>query len=95
MPKNQSILKEIGLCIQTMITIMDSIVNIIGGENLHDHLINERENLDFDNEQDIHLKSKNYDLKSGLWPWFGFASANLLVLISCFISYEKWASRKE
>jgi hypothetical protein len=31
---------------------------------------NERENLDFDNEQNISIKSTNYDSESGLWLAF-------------------------
>ena len=33
------VLKEIGLCSQTLITILGAIDNIIGG-HLHDHLLN-------------------------------------------------------
>ena len=51
--------EKIELRTQNMIvTIMGSIVNIIGGAMCP---LNEHKNLHFDNELDIHVKCKNYE----------------------------------
>jgi hypothetical protein len=49
--------KEIRLCAQNMLTILNSIVNLIR-EDLYDHW---HENLHFDNEWDSHSSSENYE----------------------------------
>ena len=49
--------------------------------------------INFENEyleQNIHVNSKNDEEKNDYDPQFG--SKNHLVLIACFVSYEKWAS---
>ena len=66
------------------ITVMSSIVNIIGGEDLYDHLTS----IHFDNESIFRTSSKNYKESDN----------NLdigLLTISCFVSYElKWVVGK-
>ena len=51
--------KENGLRAQNLITILGSIVNIIGGEPIWP--FNEHENLHFDDEWDIHMSSEKYE----------------------------------
>jgi len=55
--KNTS-LKENGLHAQNMLTILGSIVNMIGVTYM---TLNEHENLHFDDEEDIYMSSKNYE----------------------------------
>ena len=58
-------LKEIGLCAQNTITILDSTITLFGRDQndpFHEH-----GNLHLDNEQDIHV-SYNLDLDL---PWGG------------------------
>ena len=48
-----------------IVTIMGSIVNIIGGTMWP---LNEHENLHFGNELDIHAKCKNYEESANYGP---------------------------
>ena len=52
--------KEIGLCAQNTLTIRGSVVNMIEGGILYDHLY-EYENLHFDSDQNILIGSKHHE----------------------------------
>lgn len=58
-------LKYIGLCVQNLVAILGSIINMIGGwGRLYDHLdlvFYFKKNLHFDNESDIQMSSKNHE----------------------------------
>ena len=56
------VIQKIGLHAQHMIPILGSIVIIVGGGGeVAIRALNEHENLHFDNEQDIHMRSTNYE----------------------------------
>ena len=57
-------LKEIELHVQNLLTIRDSIVNMVvggGGEDLYDHLMNTLIFL-LNDQWDIHMSFKNYEV---------------------------------
>jgi hypothetical protein len=73
--------KEIGLHAQNMLIILGSIINIFGGETYM--IFEELKNLHFEDEEDIHMSSKNYVEN-------GYRNIALDLLI---ISHEKWVQR--
>jgi hypothetical protein len=76
--------REIGLRAKNMIAILDSIVDI-ALKGLNEHFI-EHENLHFDNEEDIHMSSKNYeesgyDLDLGLLVTISYQNGVFHILV--------------
>ena len=63
-----------------MLSILGSIVTIIGG--IYDSSVNEDKNHHFDNEDDIHMSSKNYEAN-------GYGHDDLNLPTVGFISYDK------
>lgn len=51
--------KDIDLCAQNMLTILDTMVNIIGGGAIWSLTI--VEDLHFEDEEDVHMSSKTYE----------------------------------
>ena len=72
-------------CSKNVKIVLSSIINMMGGAPIWS--LNERENLHFDNEYDIHVSFEQYEVNG-----FGYELGlfNHLVLIACFISREKW-----
>ena len=89
MPKKHAFERH-GIACLDMITVLGSIVNIIrGGGNVNDHLVSMKISTLIVNEFSYNLQRF---WAKWLRPWFG--NANHLVLIVCFISSKKRASRK-
>jgi len=78
--------KEIWLCAQYLLILVDTIVNVSGGGGLYDHLITPRSSL-------WQWLGHSYKLRwfweQWSWSQFGFANHLALSLIANFISYKK------
>ena len=79
---------EIGLHAESMLTILSSVLNMIGGSI---QPLKEHKNLHFYYELDIHMSAENYE-SPWLWAWLKFANPSQMV---CFISSEKWVHREK
>ena len=87
--KEDTCSKEVGLCAQIMIIIIDSIGNIIRGD-LYDQSMSTIIFTFIINN--MNLYELQFFWGNWLWAWLRFVSYD--ILIACFMAYEDWASWK-